>query len=235
MKKDTLSYYLFACVVLLVIGGVIVNVDEQRKVDRSKIPEKVELYRGFQRWITNLRNKGFETNADEFKLIEENEIYNTQWMAVYSFDEESEREWFYENLNNHRDIKKVVFSPSDQEFIDYRDAKRPGDLDGSSFEPNEVRFLGQKEDKIIDARILDCSVRANCYFDRAYFLDNDVFVISEFSRNIHKKDVESPECLITDECIYTIKLHIIDLKQNKRLVYESEPFDMIMSIMKKEL
>ena len=235
MKKDPISYYLFACVVLLVIAGVIININEQRKVDRSKIPEKVELYRGFQRWITNLKNKGFETNADEFKLIEENEIYNTRWMVVYSFDDESKRKWFYNSLNNHRDIKKVVFSPSDQEFVDYRDTKRPGDLDGSSFEPNEVRFLGQKEDKIIDARILDCSARANCYFDRAYFLDNDLFVISEFSRNIDKKDVESPECFITDECTYTIKLHVIDLKQNKRLVYESEPFHMIMSVMKKEL
>ena len=94
---------------------------------------------------------------------------------------------------------------------------------------NEVRLYGLKEDKILDARVLDCSVKGNCYFDRAYFLDNDVFVISEFSRNINKKDPAATECMVTDTCTYTIKIHVVDMVHNKRLVYESKPFDTVLS------
>lgn len=210
-------------IILLVVLGVYSNIREQRAVDHSKIPQKVELSRGFQRWITNLKNKGLEVMADEFKLKEENEIYNTKWIKVYSIDDPEKKAEYEELLKASVDVKKIVFSPSEREIIDFRNEIR-GD-----YKANEVRFYGQKEDKIIDSRIVDCSIRANCYFDRAYFLDNDVFVVSEFSRNINKGDEQLPVCSVNNVCTYTIKVHVVDLIKNSRYVYESEPFEAVLS------
>ncbi|NMB91656.1 hypothetical protein GYA37_02285 [candidate division WWE3 bacterium] len=203
--------------------GVFSNIKQEKAVDKSKLPTDVENDRMFQRWITNLKNKGLNIEADEFKLKESNEIYNTTWMTVSSIDEIGKKEEFESVINAHKDIKKVAFSPSEKIFVDYRNIDREDILS------NQVRLYGLKEDKIIDARILDCSVRANCYFDRAYFIDNDVFVISEFSRNISKKDSITPICSKDQLCTYTVKVHVIDLMHNVRDEYESNPFDIILN------
>lgn len=214
----------------IVVATVSINYYKHYSLDRSKIPDKVEQSKGFQRWLTNLKNKDFDfIDADQFRLVEENEIYNTKWMKVHSLDENGREEEFLKIIEDHKNLKKVVFSPSEKLFIDYRDETR-GD-----YKPNQVHFYGLRDDKIIDARILDCSVRANCYFDRAYFLNNDVFFITEFSRNIHKRDQEAAICTPEENCIYTIKIHIVDLINNSRLVYESEPFNIIFSEIKPEL
>ncbi len=210
--------------------GVYSNVKQEQSVDRSKIPEKVENSTAFQRWITNLKNKGLEQiDADEFRMREENEIYNTRWLKIYSFDDPQVEEKFYKTIENHKNIEQVIFSPSEQIFVDYRNVKK------GKYEANQVHLYGLKEDKVMDARIVDCSVDANCYFDRAYFLNNDVFVITEFSRDINDDDNDSPKCLITELCEYTIKLHLIDLINNSRLVYESKPFSIVLSDLIPEL
>lgn len=230
MKKLRVEHLLVVLIFLLVAAGVVINVRQQLSIDRSKIPEKVEENKGFQRWITNVKNKGLDQiNADEFRLIEENEIYNTKWMKVYSLDDQTALQNFDTQSEKLKNTDKVIFSPSGRAFIDYRHLNRDG------YKPNEVHYYGIRDDKIIDARILDCSVRANCYFDRAYFLDNDVFVVSEFSRNINKKDEVTPLCPTDQECTYTIKLHVIDLINNSRLVYESKPFKIVLSDLIPEL
>ncbi len=227
-KKLTL---ISAIAIFILVGAIVyINISKQSSVDHSKLPQKVEESRGFQRWITNLKNKDLEfVNADEFRLLEENEIYNTKWIKIYSIEEKGRQEEFEQTIETHKNIPHVVFSPSERIFIDYRNEVR-GD-----YEPNEVHLYGLRDDKIIDARILDCSVRANCYFDRAYFLDNDVFVISEFSRDFDKKAENIPECPLNETCTYTIKVHVIDLINNKRWVYESEPFEMNLEEMIPEL
>ncbi|OGC57616.1 threonylcarbamoyl-AMP synthase [candidate division WWE3 bacterium RIFOXYA1_FULL_41_11] len=224
-----INYVAAAAIFVAVTAGVWLNVAEQKSVDHSKLPDKVEQSIGFQRWITNLKNKDMFIEADEFTLKEENEIYNTKWMKVYSIEEEGMKETYDKTVEALRNVKKVVFSPSERELIDYRPEYRGG------YAPNEVHFYGLKEDKIIDARILDCSAHANCYFDRAYFLDNDVFVISEFSRTIDKKDVVSAACSLEETCEYSVKVHVIDLINNKRLVYESKPFQAVMTELMPEL
>jgi hypothetical protein len=219
-------------VVLIFVGvglGLTLNIQKQRSIDRSKLPERVEEDRLFQRWITNIKNKGLDIEADEFNLKEENEIYNTTWMSVYSADDPDQKALYEKTVEENKGLDKVVFSPNERVFIDFRNIDR-GDV-----MRNEVRLYGLKEDKIIDARILDCSINGNCYFDRAYFLDNDVFVITEFSRNISKKDPNVEPCPIDEECTYTIKLHYVDLIHNSRAVYTSEPFDIILADWKEEL
>lgn len=225
----TINYMVATAIFIAIATGVWLNVKEQKSIDHSKLPDKVEQSIGFQRWITNLKNKDMVIEADEFTLKEENEIYNTKWMKVYSIEDEGMREKYNKTVESLRGVKKVVFSPSDRELIDYRPEYRDG------YAPNEAHFYGLKEDKIIDARILDCSAHANCYFDRAYFLDNDVFVISEFSRTIDKKDEVSATCSLQETCEYSAKVHVIDLINNKRLVYESRPFQAIMAELIPEL
>jgi len=221
-----LEYFLFFSILLLIVAGVTSNVLEQKAVDNTKLPEKVEGERAFQRWITNLKNNKVEVAADDFKLKEETQIYNTKWIKITSIEEEGKQDEFNKTIQENRDIKHIVFSPSEREFLDYRHEVRDSlSPNGDYYQPNEVRFYGQKEDKIIDARILDCSLRANCYFDRGYFLSNDLFVITEFSRNIDKKDTTAPECPIDQICTYTIKLHLIDLVKNSKLTYESKSMD----------
>ena len=226
---NKINYAVATLIFLAIATGVWLNIKEQKSIDHSKLPEKVEQSNGFQRWITNLKNKDMVIEADEFTLKEENEIYNTKWMKVYSIEEEGMREKYNGTIESLRGVKKVVFSPSERELIDYRPEYRDG------YAPNEVHFYGLKEDKIIDARILDCSAHANCYFDRAYFLDNDVFVISEFSRTIDKKDEVSAVCSVEETCEYSVKVHVIDLINNKRLVYESRPFQAVMTELLPEL
>src|SRR3990167_419168 len=214
---------------LLTGATVYFNIQEQRAVDRSKIPEKVEAGKGFQKWITNLKNKDFVIEADEFRLVEENEIYNTKWIKIYSVEEPGKQEELDNTLSEHKDTKGVVFSPSEEEFVDYRNIERYG------YQTYEVRLYGLKEDKIIDARILDCSPKANCYFDRAYFLDNDVFVISEISRKVNKNEQLTTACLVSEPCEYSFKVHVVDLKKNSRLIYESKPFTVVLNEVLPEL
>ena len=214
---------------LLTGATVYFNIQEQRAVDRSKIPEKVEAGKGFQKWITNLKNKDFVIEADEFRLVEENEIYNTKWIKIYSVEEPGKQEELDNTLSEHKDTKGVVFSPSGEEFVDYRNIERYG------YQTYEVRLYGLKEDKIIDARILDCSPKANCYFDRAYFLDNDVFVISEISRKVNKNEQLTTACLVSEPCEYSFKVHVVDLKKNSRLIYESKPFTVVLNEVLPEL
>ena len=220
--RDKFSILIIFLIFGLIGAGVYSNIMEQKSVDHSKIPAKVEDDSAFQRWITNLKNKDIEISADDFKLLEKVEIYNTKWMKVYSIEDPARKEEFLNNLESHKNTAKIVYSPSEREYLDYRNIERDGYL------PNEVHFYGQKEDKIIDARILDCSARNNCYFDRAYFLSNDVFVVTEVSRNVDKKDLTVATCAITEVCTYTFKLHLIDLINNSRLVYESKPFDTVL-------
>ncbi len=209
--------------------GIYLNIDKQRSVDRSKLPTRVEEDRMFQRWITNLKNHDMQIEADEFKLKEENEIYNTTWMTVQSIDDPEQKRIYEETLEKHKDKDKVVFNPNGRVFVDFRNIAREDVM------ANEVRLYGLKEDKILDARVLDCSTKGNCYFDRAYFLDNDVFVISEFSRDINKKDNTVPDCPATEVCTYSIKVHVVDLVHNKRLVYSSNPFDTVLTELLKNL
>lgn len=222
MKKH-LNSILIALIFLSTGLGVYLNIRQQMSIDRSKLSSRVEGDRMFQRWITNLKNKDLNIEADEFRLKEENEIYNTTWMTVTSIEDPEQKSIYEDTISKNKDTEKVIFSPNERVFVDFRNIYREGVM------PNEVRVYGLKEDKIIDARVLDCSIRGNCYFDRAYFLDNDVFVITEFSRDIDKKDMETPECLPTETCTYTIKLHYVDLIHNTRLVYTSEPFDAVLS------
>lgn len=215
---------------LIAIGAATyVNYRRDKDVDRTKIPQKLELSKPFQKWITNLKNKGLNIEADEFRLKEENEIYNSQWMTVYNIDDTGIMDRFNANISKYSKTKGVVYSPSERQFIDYRNEPRDG------YGANQIHYYGLRDDKLLDARLLDCATGLNCYFDRAYFLDNDVFVVSEISRNLDKRAENIPPCAVDAVCTYTVKIHLVDLNKNSRLVYESKPFNANLALLIPEL
>ena len=222
MIKKLISIILTILIFSLVGLTVFLNYRQQFSIDRSKLPAKVESSEGFQKWITNLRNKGIKIEADEFKLHEENEIYNTRWLKIYSIDAPGIKDTFEKTLKDQQGIKQTAFSPSEREFIDYRHEQR-GD-----FLPNEIRYYGRIDDNVLDARLLNCDISANCYFDRAYFLSNELFIVSEFVLN-NSSDKEKIVCDITQNCVYVVKVHVVDLINNSRLVYIAKPFNLILS------
>lgn len=225
---NKISKFIILTIFLLVAVNVAANYAEEAQVDSNKLPEKVEESNGFQRWITN-NKKRMDISADDFNLKDVNEVYNATFLEITRLVGErniSEHEGY---IKSFEDNTGIAVSPDKRELIDYKHENRDG------YTPYEARFFGLREDKLIDTKILSCVREANCYFDRAYFLDNHSFVISEISRNdIDRKNVEAndfKECAIDELCTYTFKLHLIDLLKNTRTVYETSPFDKVLTEM----
>lgn len=229
MSKNLLFSISAGLLAIAVAAATCINYKQDKDVDRTKIPAKLESSRNFQKWITNLKNKDLIIEADEFRLNEENEIYNTKWMSVFNIDDAGVTEKFNSTILKYKGTKGVVYSPSERQFIDYRNIPRDG------YGADQIHYYGLRDDKLLDARLLDCPLSLNCYFDRAYFLDNDVFVVSEISRNLDKRAENNPICAIDQICTYTIKVHLVDLNKNSRLVYESKPFDTNLALLIPEL
>lgn len=221
IKNKILTTALALAIFFLVGGGVYINIQKQRAVDRSRLPQKVELSSGYQKWSTNLKKKNINVEAEEFKLLEESEVLNTKWMTVTSVDQPGQQQVLDTKLASAKSQEKTALSPSGTQFIDYRDVARDG------YSQGQVRLYGLKEDKILDTRALGCNNQANCYFDRGYFLDNDTFVVTEFSL----KD-QGIICEVSQVCTYTIKLHLVDMLKNKHFVYVSLPKDLNLVNMK---
>ena len=221
-----LTPILFTAILLLIAGNVASNYIEQAKVDDTRLPEKIEDSRGFQRWIINLK-KRINIEADDFVLKDKNEVYNATFLQVSRLETESEIQKLIDYVASFEEVDDIAISPSGREILDYRHTDRDG------YTPNEVHYYGLRDDTLIDTKILTCIMLANCYFDRAYFLDNQTFVISEISRNdVSKADAEEgilTPCAINEICTYTFKLHFIDLVNNARYVYESKPLELNLS------
>lgn len=203
-------------IMLLVIAGVGLNIRQKLKVDNKRLPQIVADSKGFTKWNTNLKNKGQNIEVQDFKLVETSEVFNTKWTSVSSIREPAGKALFEKTLAENKDLKKVAFSPNKQQFVDYRTENRGTYLVG------QVRFYGLRDsDKVVDSKALGCYTRANCYFDRGYFVNDDVFVVDEISLDAPKNSDSA--CPMTSDCDYTFKLHLIDVKNNKHYLYVSTP------------
>lgn len=225
--KLNINSFLMTIILVLVVIVVYSNISEKLAVDKTRLPEKVELSKGYQKWNTNLRNSDLKVETDKIRLKEKNEVYNMANMIIKSMDDEDTIEEFNKEIDLHRELNQVVFAPSDRAFIDYR-AKNRGEATTRMLLPNEARFYGVRDNKLIDAMILRCKKELNCYFDRAFFISNDLFVITEVSRNVNREEAITP-CDITELCTYTFKIHVIDLINNSNHVYESLPLEFVLA------
>ncbi|MBT6401377.1 hypothetical protein HN803_00530 [candidate division WWE3 bacterium] len=222
------SKLIIASILLLIAANVASNYNEEAQEDGNKLPEKVEESNGFQRWITN-HKKRMDVAADDFNLKDINEVYNATYLEITRLEGNKAVAEHLEYIQTFEDVDETAISLDGREVLDYRHEKRDG------YQPFEVHFYGLREDKLIDTKILSCVPEANCYFDRAYFIDNHAFVISEISRSdIDRKIVEGGDykaCDIEEICPYSFKLHFIDLLKNERAVYETHSFDKILADM----
>ncbi len=227
MRKEVTTKILITAILLSVAGVITSNYMEKYAVDSTLLPEKIENGNEFQKWIRN-HKKRFDLDADEFVLLEKNELLNSANLTINSSDNKDAYKAHLDLIERFKEIDDVRFSPNEFEFLDYRRELR----EQGKYDINDVYYHGLREDKIFDALILSCDLEKNCYFDRAFFLDNHTFVISEFSRPISDKQVETGDyevCEIDEICEYTIKLHMFDFINSARFVYESEPYQLNLS------
>jgi hypothetical protein len=223
-----LDKILISIIAVLIAGGVILNVKKQYSIDKSKLPNKLETNSQFQKWITNARNKGIKVEGDNFRFVEDSNIFNTLWTSTASVDDDASRKLYDQNMIELKKFKTSALSPNEREVVNYDSSTRFG------FLPTEVFFYGLREDKILRTKITDCDFESNCFFNRASFLDNHVFFVIQMSlKDYTKKDPKT--CNPTQVCTYTFKVHLIDLINNSRTVYESEPIQGVLEDLKSKL
>lgn len=224
-----LDKILIILIALLIAVGVSLNIKEQQSIDRSKIPSKLEADSQFQKWITSMRKKEIVVEADNFRFVEDSNVYNTLWTSSVSIDNDEARRLYEENMKLLRTYEKNAESPNEREIVNFENTIRFG------FNPEEVFFYGLREDRILRTKVTDCLPESNCIYTRASFLDNHVFFIIEASlKNFDKKN-PVVTCTKTQECTYTFKVHLVDLINNSRTVYESEDVKTTFEFIQKEL
>lgn len=208
--------------------GVYSNTHEKITEDKSKLPSYVEDSPLFQKWITNHKNKNINLEGDAFRLVEENEVYNSKRLKIY--DASAPLIWQKYKDRLEIDVKKGVrFSESKIQLVDFRYETRYG-LDGEEIRPNELWYLGLRNGRIISNKLLACSEVKNCIHDRAFFISEDIIVASEFSRNVEAGEgIVPPACGMAELCEYTVKLYVMDIASNSNLVYQSPPIKLILA------
>jgi len=227
-KYKHLDKTLIGLIILLVALGVGLNLNQQYSVDRSKIPSKLESNGKFQKWLTNVKNKNIPLEADNLRFIEDSNIFNTIWTSTTSIDDPKNRLFYEENIKALSLLKESEFSPNEREVVNYSDSLRFG------YGPNVVFFYGLREDKVLQSKIVNCELEENCYFHRAGFLDNHVFFIAEVS--LYNFDEKNPiVCASSQNCLYSFKVHLVDLNNNSIMTYESDSFESNLDYLKKEL
>jgi hypothetical protein len=223
-----LDKILISLIAVLIATGVVLNVKKQYSIDKSKLPNKLESNSQFQKWITNARNKGIKVEGDNFRFVEDSNIFNTLWTSTASVDDDASRKLYDENMLELRKFKTSALSPNEREIVNYDNSTRFG------FLPTEVFFYGLRENKILRSKITDCDFESNCFFNRASFLDNHVFFVIQMSlKDYTKKDPKI--CNPTQVCTYSFKVHLVDLINNSRTVYESEPIQGVLEDLKSKL
>jgi hypothetical protein len=210
-----LDKILIILIAILIAGGVSFNLYKQYSIDRTKLPSKLELHSRFQRWITNLKEKGIPLEGDKFRFKEESNVYNSIWTSTASIDDDASKKAYDENMKTLGGLKETVKSPNEREIVNFTATDRFG------FTSNEVFFYGLREDRILRTKIADCQVGKNCNFHRAAFMDNHVFFLMELS--LKNFDINNPKtCKLDEVCDYSFKVHLVDLMNNSKTTYESQ-------------
>lgn len=212
-----LDKLLITLIGILVAFGVAINIREQYSIDKTKLPTKLETNSKFRSWLSNLKDKGLDLDADNFNYIEENDIFNTLNLSTESLDNEISRKNYEQNMAALLEFKESAVSPNEREVVNFSETDRLG------FFANEVFFYGLREERILKTKIADCKI-ANCNFHRAAFLDNHVFFVMELSQK-SEKGIEPALCTKEEVCEYSFKAHLVDLNNNSRTVYESETIE----------
>jgi hypothetical protein len=210
-----LDKILILTISLLIAGVISLNISEQYSIDKTKLPIKLETHSRFQRWLSNLKDKGVDLEADKFTFLKDSNIYNTIWTSTISIDDEISRKMYEDNMKVLLEYKESIKSPNEREIVNFTMADRFG------FSAKTVFFYGLREDRILSTKIADCYQHFTCNFHRGAFMDNHVFFIMELSQKF-VPEAEFKGCELDEVCDYTFKVHLVDLNNNSRNIYESE-------------
>lgn len=228
MKVKFIERFVLTFLLLVfVFAAAYSNYAQKRAVDESKLPPYVENNKYFQKWITNHKNKDINLEADEFRLFEENEVYNTARIIVYPITDEVHVKAYKEYLENSENNKNARFSPDKSQVVEFTHALRFG-ISGRDFKPQELLYLGKRGDRVIENKLLQCSTRALCYIDRAYFINDDIVVASTFTLASENSTVPVAPCDYSQECEYIVTLYVMNIADNSALVYKSLPLNLVL-------
>jgi hypothetical protein len=219
---------LFILLFALITLGAYSNYAEKKALDESKLPKYVEENNQFQKWITNHKNKDINLEADDFRLYEENEVYNSARIVVYPISDEIHTKAYTEALEFYKDIKKARFSPNKEQVVDYRHEIRFG-ISERNFKPQDLMYLGKRGDRIIENKLLQCSSDALCYIDRAFFVNDDTVVVSTFTLNNEVTGKVFAPCDYSQKCEYVVTLYVMNIADNSALVYKSPPINLVLN------
>jgi hypothetical protein len=214
MHKN-LDKILIILVAFMVTGVILKNFYDEYSIDKTKLPLKVETHPRFQSWKSNLKDNNLNIDGDNFKLIKDSNIFNTIWTTTISIDDEVARKLYEENMQTLLSFKESAKSPNEREVVNFT----PTDRFGYTYK--DVFFYGLREDRILSTKIANCYQHVTCNFHRAAFIDNHVFFITELSQKTVPEE-EFKGCQEDEICEYTFKIHLVDLNNNSRTVYESE-------------
>jgi hypothetical protein len=210
-----LDKILIIAIAIFIAIGISSNLYEQYSIDKTKLPLKLETHSRFQRWLSNLKDKGVDLEADRFTFLKDSNIYNTIWTSTISIDDEVSRKMFEDNMKVLAEYKESIKSPNEREIVNFTMEDRFG------YAAKTVFFYGLREDRILSTKIADCYQHFTCNFHRGAFMDNHVFFIMELSQKA-VPDAEFKGCELDEVCDYTFKVHLVDLNNNSRNIYESE-------------
>lgn len=210
-----LDKILILAISIFVAGVVTLNLHDQYSIDKTKLPIKLETHSRFQRWLSNLEDKGVDLEADRFTFLKDSNIYNTIWTSTVSIDDELSRKMYEDNMKVLLDYKESIKSPNEREIVNFTMSDRFG------FSAKDVFFYGLREDRILRTKIANCYQHFTCNFHRGAFIDNHVFFIMELSQKAVPEE-EFKGCELDEVCDYTFKVHLVDLNNNSRNIYESE-------------
>jgi hypothetical protein len=228
MKSKTTAGIVIA-ILLLVAATTYINAAEKSRGFDKTLPGKIIQNTEHQNWISDQNNKGISILPEGFTYLERSEIYTTSRMRVLSPQEPETQEQYNADLLENEGVEGIIFSPDGKQFIDIRNIPRKG------YNATDVRYYGIRGDKIVDARFAECYYKFNCYYDYAYFVDNNTFVVYEISQYTGGKGEKPKECLDSGECEYTFKIHLVNLDTNSRVIYESPAFWGILNLLVPEI
>ncbi len=207
-----------AIVIIILFGSigwaVYQNIADQESENGSTLPAKITKNENFTAWVDEIAVRSadaqIDLSPDRFDRKDEREIYFWDRLNLSTLDDEEfleEKDALWETYSG---LDGVTFSPNGKIFIDYRNIFR------RELNRNQVNLYGQRESILIDARILDCTMPNRCFFDTGYFINEDTFVIHELTVENTQEDCS----LERNVCNYTVKIHLVELHNNKRSLYE---------------
>jgi len=204
-------------------GAVLVNteIDESESQDKKTLPNEIANHKNFKTFQKEMSDAGIVVNPDEITLKDQREIYNPDRIKVFSQQNEIKKNELEETMQSLKDVNGVTLSPDRNIILDYRNISKIG------ASARQIRLFGIRSEKILDASLLDCAISSECVFLDGYFINNDNFVLHEIS--LARKD---PDCVAEGTCLYSIKIHHVELAQNRRSLYESAEFEASVAVIR---